>query len=59
MVPPARTTERACVTMVENSWEGESRRYLSEISEAGEEDLEKKRRPSVVGCVKAERRDDM
>ncbi len=43
---------------MENSWEGERRRYFSDMSEAGEGDLEKKRRPSVVGCVKAERRED-
>jgi len=57
MVPPARITERALDTMVENEWEGERRRYFSVI--VWGLDLEKKRRPSLVGYVKAERRELM
>jgi hypothetical protein len=66
MVPPARITARASETISWKWVEGSRRRNWRVIAESVDllvdweaESLLKKRRPSLEGCVRAERRDEI
>lgn len=61
MVPPAKITARDSVTISRKWVDGSRRRNFSVMASGceGSSDLEKKRRPSLDGCVRAERREEI